>query len=52
MGNEHVLPQLLKKIFEKKNLNKKVIKIKIKDQKWDRSFLFVEDAVRSNSSFR
>ena len=46
MGNEHVLPQLLKKIFEKKNLNKKVIKIKIQGSGNEtRSFCFVEDAV-------
>ena len=46
MGNEHVVPQLLKKIFEKKNLNKKVIKIKIQGSGNEtRSFCFVEDAV-------
>ncbi len=46
MGNEHVIPQLLKKIFQKKNLNKKKIKLKIQGSGNEtRSFCFIDDAV-------
>lgn len=46
MGNEHVIPQLLKKIFQKKNLNKKLIKLKIQGSGNEtRSFCFIDDAV-------
>lgn len=46
MGNDHVIPQLLKKILTKNNLNQKIIKIKIQGSGNEtRSFCFVEDAV-------
>ena len=46
MGNEHVIPQLLKRIFQKKNNNKKLIKLKIQGSGNEtRSFCFIDDAV-------
>ncbi len=46
MGYDHVIPQLLKKILTKNNLNQKVIKIQIQGSGNEtRSFCFVEDAV-------
>ena len=46
MGNDHVIPQLLNKIFKKKKLNQKFINIKIQGSGNEtRSFCFVDDAV-------